>query len=123
EVIALPANDKNVSTFAVLVGSCVADDETSFVIRVEEETRAQGESVCPGQFGKIIVVDVVFILIINRAEKGVTESLKSLRTEKRKVRPECGSLIENDRGDGSLFGFLADEIDYAGNGPTSVKSC
>ena len=123
EVIALPANDKNVSTFAVLVGSCVADDETSFVIRVEEETRAQGESVCPGQLGKIIVVDVVFILIINRAEKGVTKSLKSSRIEDRKVRAECGSLIKDDRGNGFIFGFLADEVDYAGNRPAAVKSC
>lgn len=122
EVIALPANDKSIPTFPVLVGSCIADNYASLFVWIEEKTRAYRESVCPGQLGKIIIVHVVFVLVVDGAKKRVTEALKLARIEDRKVRTECGSLVKDERGNGSVFGFLADEIDHAGNGAT-VKSC
>ena len=123
EVIAVPAKHKNVSAFAILVGSCVADDYASLVVWIEKEARTQGERLCPRKLRKIIIVNIVFFLIVDGAEKRVTELLKLSRIEDRKVRSECGSLIKDDRGNWSIFGFLADEIDYAGNCTTAVKSC
>src|SRR6185295_12857836 len=113
EVIGLSAKDKNVPAFAILIGGGVADDDASLIVWIKKETRAQRESFCIGKLREIIVIDIVFVLIVDGTEKRVAKTLKLSRVEDRKISAERGSLIEDDRSDGSVFRFLADKIDHA----------
>ena len=47
-----------------------------FVVEVEEKTRVQVEGLRQRQFGEIVIVNVVLVLIIDRSEKCVSKAAK-----------------------------------------------
>ena len=76
KVIRVAVDYKHVAALTVLIRSRVADSDPSVVVEVEEESGIQDKRFRQRQFRKIVVVNVVLILIIDRPQKCVSEALK-----------------------------------------------
>ena len=101
----------------------MSDNQSGFIVQVEEETRIECKRLRVGKLCKVVVIDVIFILIIDGAEQSVTGSFKLSGIEDREVSAERGGLIENDRRDRCFFRLFADEVDYTGDCSAAVERC